>query len=61
MSGTECLFSVVPEQGIILKVTNGIRQISDIGGIGGNICSIRGNVAGISSDIGGVGSRHRHW
>ena len=58
MSCTECLFSFVPEQGISLKVTNGIRQvgdIGDIGGIGGNTCYIRGNVAGISSDIGGVG------
>ena len=34
----------VPEQGISLKVTNGIRQVGDIGGIGGNICRIRGNV-----------------
>ena len=55
MSCTECLFSFVPEQGISLKVTNGIRQVGDIGGIGGNTCCIRGNVAGISSDIGGVG------
>ena len=55
VSCTECLFSFVPEQGISLKVTNGIRQVGDIGGIGGNICRIRGNVAGISSDIGGVG------
>src|SRR5699024_3878916 len=55
VSCTECLFSFVPEQGISLKVTNGIRQVGDIGGIGGNTCCIRGNVAGISSDIGGVG------
>ena len=55
VSCTECLFSFVPEQGISLKVTNGIRQVGDIGGIGGNTCCIRGNVAGISSDIGGIG------
>ncbi len=55
MSCTECIFSIIPQQGIILKVTNGIRQVGDIGGVGGNTCRIRGNVAGISSDIGGIG------
>ncbi|EFS11976.1 hypothetical protein SF2457T_4055 [Shigella flexneri 2a str. 2457T] len=37
MSCTECLFSFVPEQGISLKVTNGIRQVGDIGGVGFDI------------------------
>ncbi|GEH92152.1 hypothetical protein ECH27V05_00984 [Escherichia coli O145:H28] len=55
MSCTECIFSVIPQQGIILKVTNGIRQVGDISGVSGNTCRIRGNVAGISSDIGGIG------
>ena len=55
MRGAECFRCIIPQQGIILKVTNGIRQIGDIGGVGGNTCRIRGNVAGISSDIGGVG------
>ncbi len=45
----------IPQQGIVFKVANGIRQVGDVGGVGGDICRIRGNVAGISSDIGGIG------
>ncbi|PQN20821.1 hypothetical protein UL63_00025 [Shigella dysenteriae] len=54
MRGAECFCCIIPQQSISLKVTNGIRQAGDIGGVGGNTCRIRGNVAGISSDIGGV-------
>ena len=53
MSGVEC--SAIPEQGIIFKVANSICQISDIGGVGSNICSVSCNISGIGSDIGGIG------
>lgn len=37
MRGAECASRFVPQQGIVLKVANGIRQVGDVGGVGRHV------------------------
>ncbi|CQP56630.1 Uncharacterised protein [Salmonella enterica subsp. enterica serovar Typhimurium str. DT104] len=50
----ECARGCIPQQGIIGERGDGIAQVVDIGGVGGNISGVLIDAVGIGGDISGV-------
>ncbi len=54
MVSAECARGCIPQQGIIGERGDGIAQVVDIGGVGGNISGVLIDAVGIGGDISGV-------
>lgn len=54
MLSAECARGCIPKQGIIGERGDGIAQVVDIGGVGGNISGVLIDAVGIGGDISGV-------
>ena len=51
MCGSEYASGVIPFQRIFTKVSHRISQVSDIGGVGGNVIRQVSDVSGVVSNI----------
>ena len=54
MRGAECASRFVPQQRIVLKVANGIRQVGDVGGVSGDVGGVGRHVVVGGFELGAV-------
>ena len=54
MRGAECASRFVPQQRIVLKVANGIRQVGDVGGVSGDVGGVGRHVIVGGFELGAV-------